>query len=90
MSDVAAVKNLVSRHQRLKQEIAKRIVGQEKVIDQILLSVFSGGHSLLIGVPGLAKNPDGEYHCPGSGTPLQKDPVYARSYAQRHPGVRDP
>ena len=55
MSDVAAVKNLVSRHQRLKQEIAKRIVGQEKVIDQILLSVFSGGHSLLIGVPGLAK-----------------------------------
>lgn len=55
MSDVAAVKNLVSRHQQLKQEIAKRIVGQEKVIDQILLSIFSGGHSLLIGVPGLAK-----------------------------------
>src|SRR5690606_6276189 len=40
---------------QLKQEIAKRIVGQEKVIDQILLSIFSGGHSLLIGVPGLAK-----------------------------------
>lgn len=55
MSDVTAVKNLVSRHQQLKQEIAKRIVGQEKVIDQILLSIFSGGHSLLIGVPGLAK-----------------------------------
>ena len=55
MSDVAAVKNLVKRHQQLKQEIAKRIVGQEKVIDQILLSIFSGGHSLLIGVPGLAK-----------------------------------
>lgn len=55
MSDVAAVKNLVNRHQQLKQEIAKRIVGQEKVIDQILLSIFSGGHSLLIGVPGLAK-----------------------------------
>src|SRR5690606_32019956 len=55
MSDVAAVKNLVEKHRQLKQEIAKRIVGQEKVIDQILLSVFSGGHSLLIGVPGLAK-----------------------------------
>lgn len=55
MSDVAAVKNLVTRHQHLKQEISKRIVGQEKVIDQILLSIFSGGHSLLIGVPGLAK-----------------------------------
>ena len=55
MSDVAAVKNLVTRHQNLKQEISKRIVGQERVIDQILLSIFSGGHSLLIGVPGLAK-----------------------------------
>lgn len=55
MSDVAAVKNLVDKHQQLKQEIAKRIVGQDKVIDQILLSIFSGGHSLLIGVPGLAK-----------------------------------
>lgn len=55
MSDVAAVKDLVSRHKQLKQEIAKRIVGQEEVIDQILLSVFAGGHCLLIGVPGLAK-----------------------------------
>lgn len=55
MSDVEAVKNLVKRHQQLRQEIAKRIVGQQEVVDQILLSVFSGGHSLLIGVPGLAK-----------------------------------
>ncbi|HER40850.1 MAG TPA: MoxR family ATPase [Salinimicrobium catena] len=55
MSDVEAVKNLVNRHQQLRREIAKRIVGQQEVVDQILLSVFSGGHSLLIGVPGLAK-----------------------------------
>lgn len=55
MSDVEAVKNLVNRHQQLRQEIAKRIVGQQEVVDQILISVFSGGHSLLIGVPGLAK-----------------------------------
>lgn len=55
MSDVAAVENLVKKHTKLKQEIATVIVGQEKVIDQILLSVFAGGHSLLIGVPGLAK-----------------------------------
>lgn len=55
MSDVAAVENLVRKHKQLRQEIAKVIVGQEKVIEQILLSVFSGGHSLLIGVPGLAK-----------------------------------
>lgn len=55
MSDVEAVKNLVTRHQQLQKEIAKRIVGQQEVVNQILLSVFSGGHSLLIGVPGLAK-----------------------------------
>lgn len=55
MSDVAAIKRLVQKQKELKQEIAKIIVGQDAVIDQILLSVFSGGHALLVGVPGLAK-----------------------------------
>ncbi len=55
MSDVAAIHALVEKKNRLKQEISKIIVGQETVVDQILLSVFSGGHALLVGVPGLAK-----------------------------------
>ena len=55
MSDVVALENLVKKHQALKQEIKKVIVGQDEVIDQILLSIYTGGHSLLIGVPGLAK-----------------------------------
>ncbi|TRO65440.1 AAA family ATPase [Christiangramia sabulilitoris] len=55
MSDVALVEKLVDKHGDLKREIAKVIVGQEEVVNQILLSIFSGGHSLLIGVPGLAK-----------------------------------
>lgn len=55
MSDVAAVENFVKNHRRLREEIAKVIVGQDEVINQILLSIFSGGHALLIGVPGLAK-----------------------------------
>ncbi len=55
MSDVAEVKKLVEKRNELKKEIAKIIVGQEEVIDQILLSIFSGGHALLVGVPGLAK-----------------------------------
>ena len=55
MSDVTAINDLVKKHTALKQEIAKIIVGQHEVIDQILLSIYSGGHSLLIGVPGLAK-----------------------------------
>ena len=55
MSDVAAIERLVIKHAELKKEIAKVIVGQDKVIEQILLSIYTGGHSLLIGVPGLAK-----------------------------------
>lgn len=55
MSDVAAIEKLVEKQQVLKKEIAKIIVGQEAVVNQIVLSVFAGGHALLVGVPGLAK-----------------------------------
>ncbi|MES2812108.1 MAG: MoxR family ATPase [Bacteroidota bacterium] len=55
MSDVAAIEKLVQKQKELKQEIAKIIVGQEEVVNQIVLSIFSGGHALLVGVPGLAK-----------------------------------
>ena len=55
MSDVVAIQNLVQKRQELKSEIAKIIVGQDAVVDQILLCIFSGGHALLVGVPGLAK-----------------------------------
>ena len=55
MSDVAAIHDLVQKRTALKKEIAKIIVGQDAVIDQIVLSIFSGGHALLVGVPGLAK-----------------------------------
>jgi len=55
MSDVAVIENFVEKYKALKEEIAKVIIGQESVVDQILISIFSGGHSLLIGVPGLAK-----------------------------------
>lgn len=55
MSDVAKVEQLVNKYKTLRSEIAKVIVGQEEVVNQILISIFSGGHALLIGVPGLAK-----------------------------------
>ncbi|WP_111308181.1 AAA family ATPase [Confluentibacter sediminis] len=55
MSDVTAVKQFVEKYKELKKEIAKVIIGQDEVVNQILISIFSGGHSLLIGVPGLAK-----------------------------------
>ena len=55
MSDVAAVEQFVKKYKSLKNEVAKVIVGQDEVVNQILISIFSGGHALLIGVPGLAK-----------------------------------
>lgn len=55
MSDVKAVSQLVSKYNDLRSEIRKIIVGQDEVVEQVLLSIFSGGHALLIGVPGLAK-----------------------------------
>jgi MoxR-like ATPase len=48
-------KTLVAKLPLLKKEIAKVIVGQQKAIDEILISLLAGGHCLLEGVPGLAK-----------------------------------
>ena len=55
MSDVEAVNELVKKYHSLKKEIGKVIIGQEQAVNFTLLSIFCGGHSLLIGVPGLAK-----------------------------------
>lgn len=54
-SDVEAVDGLAKSYQELKSEIAKVIVGQDDVVKTVILSLFSNGHSLLVGVPGLAK-----------------------------------
>ncbi|MFT6814169.1 MAG: MoxR-like ATPase [Sphingobacteriales bacterium] len=54
-SDVKAVDLLKSNFEEIKKEIAKVIVGQEDAIKLVLISIFSDGHCLLVGVPGLAK-----------------------------------
>jgi MoxR-like ATPase len=54
-SDVQAVDALASSYGDMKSEIAKVIVGQDEVVKHVLISIFCNGHSLLIGVPGLAK-----------------------------------
>ncbi len=54
-SDVEALDAFAKKFNELKTEVAKVIVGQDEVVKNILISVFSDGHSLLIGVPGLAK-----------------------------------
>ena len=54
-SDVEGLEAFVKSYKELKNEIAKVIIGQDKVVNQVLISVFSKGHCLLVGVPGLAK-----------------------------------
>lgn len=54
-SDVEAVDAFVDKYTELRAEIAKVIVGQDEVVKKVLISIFSRGHGLLVGVPGLAK-----------------------------------
>ena len=55
MSDSETLNLLVEKYNALKGEIGKVIIGQQQAVDTLLLSVFTGGHCLLLGVPGLAK-----------------------------------
>ncbi len=50
-----AVKEIAETHQAIKSELTKVIIGQERVIEQVLIAILARGHCLLLGVPGLAK-----------------------------------
>lgn len=50
-----AVDELAIKYNQLRKEIGKVIIGQDKVVETVIISLFSNGHSLLVGVPGLAK-----------------------------------
>ena len=54
-NDLQAVENLQSAYNQIRTEVSKVIIGQDKVVEQLLISLFSSGHCLLVGVPGLAK-----------------------------------
>ena len=54
-TDVEAVNGLAAHFKALKTEIGKVIIGQDEVVERVLISIFCNGHSLLVGVPGLAK-----------------------------------
>lgn len=53
--DIKAIHKLRDSFQTVKTEIAKVIVGQDRIVEELLISLFSKGHCLLVGVPGLAK-----------------------------------
>ncbi|MCL4729099.1 MAG: MoxR family ATPase, partial [Planctomycetes bacterium] len=53
--DYRVLKEIGESHRAIRAELAKRIVGQDEVVEQVLTAFFAGGHVLLLGVPGLAK-----------------------------------
>jgi MoxR-like ATPase len=53
--DLSAIERLNTGYRRIRKEISKAIVGQEKVLEELLIAIFARGHCLLVGVPGLAK-----------------------------------
>src|SRR5262249_38044748 len=53
--DLTATERLKAGYRRIRKELAKAIVGQERVLEELLISIFARGHCLLVGVPGLAK-----------------------------------
>src|SRR3989442_8383600 len=56
--EAQAVVDLAAAYKQLTEQIAKVIVGQDQVVEQLLMALFSRGHCLLVGVPGLAKTLD--------------------------------
>ena len=54
-NDIAMIEKLRHAHQSLRKEIGKVIIGQDQVLDQLLMAIFCRSHALLMGVPGLAK-----------------------------------
>ena len=54
-NDVDAINNFVATYSKFKKEISKIIIGQDHILEQVLMSIFCNGHCLLVGVPGLAK-----------------------------------
>ncbi|MFI4875068.1 MAG: AAA family ATPase, partial [Blastopirellula sp. JB062] len=53
--DIDSVRRLNAAYEQITSELSKVIVGQREVVEQLLISLFAGGHCLLVGVPGLAK-----------------------------------
>src|SRR5437870_13108776 len=53
--DVEAIARLAQQRERLLEQLSQVIVGQKEVIENVLLTIFCGGHALIVGVPGLAK-----------------------------------
>ena len=82
------VERVTQGRERILHEIRKVIVGQDDVIEQVLIALFTGGHCLITGVPGLAKTLLIKTLAEVLDLQLQADPVHARPDAGRHHRAR--
>ena len=86
--DSAELKKRIERFQCVRDnilaQVRKVIVGQDEVLDQILIALFVGGHCLITGLPGTAKTLMVRTHCADAGPGLQAHPVHAGPDAVRH------
>ena len=76
--NMSAVQECAQARERILGEVRKVIVGQEQVVDELLIALFADGHCLLVGVPGLAKTLLISHAGPGAGPEVQPHPVHAR------------
>ena len=84
-----AVRRVAQAREALVGEVHKVIIGQDEMIEQMLICVFARGHCLTIGVPGLAKTLTVSTLGPGAAAAVHAHPVHARPDAQRHHRHRD-
>ncbi len=88
--DLAELDELRTAHQQIREQIARQIVGQDEVVEQLLIAVFARGHCLLEGVPGLAKTLMIALAGAVALAGVQPHPVHARPDALGHHRHRDP
>ena len=88
-TDIDAAKALKEKYEAIRAAINKVIIGQNEVVDKLIISILCNGHSLLVGVPGLAKTLLVKNSGGCSGSVVQTHTVYARPDAQRYHRRRD-
>ena len=82
--DVQAVQELNEAYRLITEQLGRVIVGQQQVIEELLIAMFARGHCLLVGVPGLAKTLMIRTLADAPVAGVQPHPVHARPDARRH------
>ena len=77
INDEQLLDKLGSARELLLREIRKAIIGQDDVVEQVLLSLFVGGHSIITGVPGPRKDSTGSHHFKRPRPVVQTDSVHS-------------